>query len=253
MSLSRSGIWYADHRDPTIHRTPVLLIHGAGGSHLDWPAEVRRLAEANAIAPDLPGHGRSKRPGRTTVSAYAGDMVALLDELSLQQAILLGFSMGAAVALTMALHYKAHVAGLILIGAAARFKVDAALLEGLQNNREFAVRQLIDQQWAEHAGEQVKRLSLRRLMETDPLTLVNDYRAVNAFDVRDRVAQIQFPTLVIGGADDRMVPFTESVFLHQQITGSKLVKVEHGGHMLALEQPQTVADAVQSWLMEMYP
>lgn len=38
----QSGIWYADHRDPTVHRIPLLLLHGAGGTHLDWPAELRR-------------------------------------------------------------------------------------------------------------------------------------------------------------------------------------------------------------------
>ncbi len=251
MPLTRSGIWYADHRDPTMHRTPVLLIHGAGGSHLDWPAELRRMPEANALAPDLPGHGRSKGPGRTTISAYAGELIALLDELGLRQAILLGFSMGAAVALTMALHHKARVAGLILIGAGARLAVDSALLNGLQNDRETAVRQLIDQQWAEDAGEQMKRLSLRRLLDTDAETLVNDYKAVNAFDMRDQITRIHTPTLIIGGTADRMVPFAESEFMNQRIDGSKLVRIEGSGHFMALEQPQAVAEAVQSWLMEM--
>src|SRR3990172_8247543 len=126
--LEPSGIWYADHRDPTVHRPPLLLIHASCGSQQDWPAERRRLPEASAIAPDLPGHGRSKGPGRSSVGAYAADMVALLDELKLQQAVVVGFSMGAAAALLMALHHKARVAGLILIGAGAQIRVNPAIL-----------------------------------------------------------------------------------------------------------------------------
>lgn len=251
--LASSGIWYADQRDPTVYRPPLLLIHGAGGSHLDWPAELRRLPEASTLAPDLPGHGRSKGQGRTSVGAYAADMVALLDALKLDKAIMLGFSMGAAVALMLALHHRARVAGLILIGAGAQIRVNPAILSGLQDDREKWLRTLIDWQWAEGAGEQIKRLSLRRLSETDPAVLLNDYKAVDGFDVRDRLAQIHMPTLIIGGGADRMIPFAQSEVLHAGITGSKLVKIKGGGHLMALEQPQAVADTVQSWLMETYP
>lgn len=251
--IEPSGIWYADHRDPTVHRPPLLLIHGAGGTHLDWPAELRRLPEASTLAPDLPGHGRSKGEGRDTISAYAADMVALLDTLKVQQAIMLGFSMGAAVALMLALHHKARVAGLILLGGGAQIQVDPALLKGLQTDRDQWLRTLIDWQWNESAGEQIKRLSLRRLLEIDPAVLLNDYKAVNGFDARDRLTHIQTPTLIIGGTADRMIPFAQSEALHAGIAGSKLVKIDGGAHLMALEQPQTIADAVQSWLMETYP
>jgi pimeloyl-ACP methyl ester carboxylesterase len=91
------------------------------------------------------------------------------------------------------------------------------------------------------------------LQETDPAVLLNDYKAVDGFDVRDRLAQVQTPTLIIGGSVDRMIPFAQSETLYAGIAGSKLVKIEGGGHLMALEQPQTVADAVQSWLIEVYP
>ena len=40
----QTGVWYADHRDPTVHRPPLLMIHGAGGTHLDWPAELHTFS-----------------------------------------------------------------------------------------------------------------------------------------------------------------------------------------------------------------
>jgi pimeloyl-ACP methyl ester carboxylesterase len=55
----RSTIGYADHRKADNDRTPVLFIHGAGDDHLVWPPALRRMPEANAILPNLPGHGKS--------------------------------------------------------------------------------------------------------------------------------------------------------------------------------------------------
>ncbi len=50
IETANGSIWYADHRDPTLHRPVTLVIHGAGGTHLDCPAEIRRMPELNAIS-----------------------------------------------------------------------------------------------------------------------------------------------------------------------------------------------------------
>ena len=114
-------MWYADHRDPTLHRPVTLVIHGAGGTHLDWPAEIRRMPELNTIIVDLPGHGKSSRRGtQQHVGAYASDMLALLDALKLQQVIVAGHSMGGAIAQTLALQHPDRVLGLILICTGAK-------------------------------------------------------------------------------------------------------------------------------------
>lgn len=249
----QTGIWYADHRDPTLHRTPVLMIHGAGGTHLDWPAELRRMPEANAIVPDLPGHGRSSGPGRNTAGAYAADMIALLDALQLQQVIVLGYSMGGAVAQMMALRHKSRVAGLILVATSAKFESISDILAGLQSDYEVTLRKLTERQWAENTAEQIMRLGLRRLLEIDPGVMLGDYQAVDSFDVRDQLHQIQTPTLIISGAADIILPASSSQHLHQHIARSQRVDIEGGGHLVILEQPQAVADAVQTWLMERYP
>ena len=250
---TQTGIWYADHRDPIVHRTPVLMIHGAGGTHLDWPAELRRMAEANAITPDLPGHGRSNGPGFNTAAGYAAALVGLLEALKLKQVIVLGFSMGGAIAQVMALHHKARVAGLILLATSAKLTIHPAMLNGLQTDYDTTLQTLIDRQWAEEASEQVKRLSLRRLQEIDPAVLRRDYQAVHSFDGRDHLSQIQVPTLILSGTADRMTPPPDSDYLHEKIAGSQLVRIGGGGHLMALEQPQAVADAAQAWLMEEFP
>lgn len=247
MSLSANDIWYADHRAALGQRTPVLMIHGAGGTHLDWPAELRRLPEANALVLDLPGHGRSPGPARRSVAEYAADISAFMSALKLEQAILLGHSLGGAVAMSIALAAPRSVAGLILIATGAKLSVHPELLGRLVQEREKAVAMLVDWQWARGFDEAKKR-SRERLLALDPQVLLGDFEAANAFDIRDRLSEIHARTLIIGGSADQMTPPRYSAYLRQHLPDSRLVMVEGGGHMLMLEQPQVVANAVRQWL-----
>lgn len=246
----KGSIWYEDNRNPATHLPVTLMVHGAGGSHLDWPAELRRLPEANAIVPDLPGHGRSPGPGRQSVGAYGADMIALLDALTITRAVVAGHSMGGAIALTMALTYPDRVAGLILVGTGAKLAVHPDILNRALTETDKVVALITEWEWAEGVDEQLRRLSRKRLAETLPGVLHGDYQACNAFDLRQQINQIKAPTLIVGGTADRMTPFKFSTYLHQQIAGSHLATIQGGGHKMMLEQPLAVAGAVQQWLAE---
>ncbi len=69
-----AGIYYAQFDEGRKDEPPVILIHGAGSSHLVWPAELRRLAGQRVLAVDLPGHGRSGGVAQQTIAAYAGQI-----------------------------------------------------------------------------------------------------------------------------------------------------------------------------------
>ncbi len=250
LQTASAPIWYADHRDPTAHLPVTLLIHGAGGTHLDWPAELRRMPEANAIIPDLPGHGRSPEPGRASISAYAADMIALLDALKIQQAFIAGHSMGGGIAQTMALHYPQRVKGLILIGTSAKLGVHPDILNGIMGETARVTSLLVDWYYGSGATDTLRRRSKQQLMEFNPQILYNDYTACNAFDIRDQVTRIKAPTLIIGGTEDKLTPFKFSESLRDKLPNTRLVKLEGAGHFMTLEQPQAVADAARTWLLE---
>ena len=76
----------------------LLLVHGAGGSHLDWPAEIQRLPGRQVYNLDLPGHGRSPGDGRDSLAAYAADIITFVETLGLPQVVVVGHSMGGALA-----------------------------------------------------------------------------------------------------------------------------------------------------------
>jgi 3-oxoadipate enol-lactonase len=172
----------------------------------------------------------------------------LMDALKIKQAILAGMSLGGAIAQMIALRYADRVTGLILIATAAKLTVRPELQQALSNDHAKAIDLIINAHWGENAPEQVRRLSQKRLAEIPLQVLQADYRAVQHFDVRDQLHRINIPTLIIGGTQDQITPFAESEYLHNNISGSELVKIEGAGHMLVLEQPQPTADAVARWL-----
>lgn len=246
----RGAIWYADHRCPEHPNTPVLFIHGAGSNHLDWPGELRRMPEANALLPDLPGHGKSPLPGRDSVDEYAADLLALLDALQLEKVIAAGHSMGGAIALTMALAQPQRIAGLILIGTSAHFQVNALILDGIRSDPANTVNLLLKWEWAKGVEGPAREENRQRMLETAPEVTYGDYVACSRFDLRERLSEIRPPALVIGGEVDKMAPYALSMALADALPNVELVKIDGGGHMMMLEQPEKVADVMRGWLQD---
>jgi pimeloyl-ACP methyl ester carboxylesterase len=222
----------------------VVFIHGAGGTHQHWLYQVRDLAESSSYAMDLPGHGRSEGPGRDTIAAYGDWIVAFLDALGLDLAVLVGHSMGGGIALDVALRYPARVAGLGLVATGARLRVSPAILDGIRQDPEATVRLICDWAYGPEAPPEMVRLGRRQIAATAVDVLYGDYAACDAFDVRDRLDLISVPTLVLCGTHDRMTPSKYAVYLRDNIAGASLRLVEGAGHMVMVEKPQAVARAL---------
>lgn len=248
VETSSGQMWFAGRRQDLSEQPPVLLVHGAGGSHLDWPAELRRLKGWHTLAVDLPGHGRSTGPGRANVADYAATIVALLDALALDRVIVCGHSMGGAIAQTLAFDYPDRVAGLILIGTGAKLRVHPDVLSGVLTNPGETYATITHNMWVNGTPDEVLALGVSRFKALDAATVHDDLEACNAFDSMSRVQEIGVPTLVVGGTEDRMTPFKFSIFLAEQIPRAELVTIAGGGHMMALEQPEAVQVAVRDWL-----
>lgn len=246
--------------DPT-RRKNLILVHGAGGDHTHWPAELRRMPKVNVHAPDLPGHGRSEGKGRTSVEDYADSVHLFAQTLDLKPATLVGHSMGGAIAQTLALRRAPWLERVVLVGTGARLRVHPAILEGLrpsstsapattlsESNFKTAIDLICRWAYGPHASPQVQRKGHHRLLSVDPQVIYADYIACNNFDVMDQVRDITLPTLIIVGSADQMTPPKYSQYLHDQIPGARLVEIQDGGHMMAVEQPVEVAEAVARFL-----
>jgi len=109
-------------------RPPVVFLHGFGGDLSHWTAQLEHLRpEHRAIAMDLRGHGESERPRDADfgVESQATDVVAVLDALGIDRAVLVGHSLGGAIALAAAARDPDRVAGLVLVAAPGRVPEEA--------------------------------------------------------------------------------------------------------------------------------
>lgn len=228
----------------------VVLIHGAGGSHLYWPANIRRLVGSDVYALDLPGHGRSTQTLQHSIQAYAESVAEWLAAAGLQRAIVIGHSMGSAIAMTMALASPQIIAGLGLLGAGARLRVNPQVLDqiGVAETFQATVHKVTKWSFSFQASEILTALAEKRLAEAGPQVLHGDFWACNAFDVSDNLAQIVQPTLIIGGQEDKMTPVQESRYLAENIPNARLELVPEAGHMLMLEKPERVAQLLDNFL-----
>jgi pimeloyl-ACP methyl ester carboxylesterase len=227
-------------------KPPVVLIHGAGGTHLYWPSEVRRLPGCRVLALDLPGHGKSGGRGFQSISSYAQVLVSWLETMHLHKAVFVGHSMGGAICLSLALYYPEYVKGLGLVGTAARLAVNPQILENSASPTTFsnAIEMVIRFSFGSKAPPSLVEAATRRMAETRPSVLHGDFLACNAFDVTQQVSEIHHPAIVICGEEDQMAPLRQSQFLATNLPGARLETFPNAGHMVMLEQPQPVADAL---------
>lgn len=233
-------------------RTQLVLIHGAGGSYLHWPAEIRHLAGEDILAIDLPGHGASKRGGSKTLDAYAGSVIELMDCLDISQAVLAGHSMGSAIAQRLSLDSPERVRGLILIGAGDKLSVHSKLIEFCSSEHTYpeAVSLVMEWFFSPQADRRLVELAGQRMTEIPTSVMLADFKACDAFDVRDEMQEIQQPAMVICGEDDQMTPVRYSQFLVDKLPVARLEIIPHAGHMVMLEQPEIVAELIKNFLNE---
>jgi pimeloyl-ACP methyl ester carboxylesterase len=228
----------------------VVFIHGAGGSHQHWLYQVRDLLSASTTAVDLPGHGRSEGAGRDSIESYGDWIVAFLDESRVERAVLVGHSMGGAIALDVALRYPFCVAGLGLVASGARLRVAPAILEVIRTEPEAAVALIGDWAYGPKASPDLVRLGRRQMSATPPEVLYGDFLACDGFNVIGRLGEIEVPAHVMCGTQDRLTPPKYATYLRDHISGATLSMIDGAGHMVMIEDPVAVVKALASLLGE---
>ncbi len=245
----KQPLFYALHSGEA-DRPALILIHGAGGDRTNWPHELRRLSGFETYVLDLPGHGRSPSPSHDSIDAYADAVEAFIDALELQQVILVGHSMGGAIAQTIGLRQNEHVVGLVLIGTSARLRVGNVILDNVMDNTQVAIEFVVKYAWSKEADEATLDMSRRALEKLSPQLLYDDYIACNNFNFIGKLHAIQVPTLMIAGSEDKMTPARNGRYLANEIPNAHYVCLEGAGHYIMLEQPVQTAKTMSEFLTQ---
>ena len=217
----------------------TTFVHGSGGDREEWRSQLDSLSDRfNVIALELPGHGASEPPGETTVAAYADWVVDFVEGLGLSKVVVVGCSLGSAIAQWIALSPKPWLVGIGLVGAGARLKVHPGFLEGMLHFNPDTLMSFADFAVSREAEPSVRSAVRDRFLK-GPVELIHgDLVACNEFDIIDRVGRISLPTCIVVGEDDRLTPVKYSRFLQSAISGSELTVIPGAGHLVMMEKPK---------------
>lgn len=243
-------VYYFTSKDNGKNQPAIVLIHGAGGNHLHWPYNLRRLNNHKVYAPDLPGHGKSGGLGMQSVSSYARAIAEWMKALGLKKAIIAGHSMGGAIAQTLAVDYPKMVRALVLVATGAKLAVNQQLLYKLStpNSTPSAIDDILKWSWMPDTNEKLLEKIRSQMLATRSAVIYGDYLACNNFDLTGNLRKIKVPTLVIAGENDKMTPVDLNRQLETGIRKAYMAVVPQAGHMVMLEQPETVAQETLSFL-----
>jgi pimeloyl-ACP methyl ester carboxylesterase len=254
---------------------PAVLVHGLGGQWQNWLENIPRLAlDRRVVAVDLPGFGLSAEPADDEISipGYGRCVNALCDKLGFGHVNLVGNSMGGYVAAEVAIQFPERVGRLVLVSAAgisSAVTLEAPILTAgrvataITTNAASRFRGLA-------ARPVTRHLSLAlvarhpRLLKPDLVYegfmkgagkpgFDNALRASLDYDFRDRLPEVEVPTLIVWGEKDSIIPVRDADEFERLIEDSRKIVMRDTGHIAMAERPVTFNDVLVDFLAETGP
>lgn len=244
------------------HGPTVVLSHCWMGSRRHWAAVAQTLVDDGhrVVLYDQRGHGESGCPDAPpTIEDLAHDLRAVLDAVGVERAVFAGHSMGGmtiqAYAAEHPQHFAARAEGVVLVATAARTlgrALPASMVDLLmgEGRSEWSRRGRLGYRMARGAhGADARRehvlLTLEGMAATHGIVRAGFLSAMSTMDLRTGNRTITVPTTVVVGARDRLTPPRLARQLAETIDGSRLVVLPRVGHMLPLEAPDHLVDAIR--------
>jgi pimeloyl-ACP methyl ester carboxylesterase len=253
---------------------PIVFIHGLSGSWQNWLEQLPVFARGHRVITfDLPGFGASEMPAqKITISGYGRFVDALLDELEVGSAAIVGNSMGGFIGMELAIRFPERAERLVLVSAAG------LSIEYLRNERALAVLGTLENRLAAYSGwlasrsdALARRPGARRLIfgivahrpDRLPGPLVAEQvrgsgkpgflpalDALTDYPIRDRLGEIACPTLIVWGSEDKLVPARDADEFARLIPNSRKVVWPETGHVAMLERPAAFNALLEAFLAE---
>lgn len=224
----------------------LIFIPGSGNTSTVWRYQNEYFADSVAI--NLPGHPEGDPC--TSVEEYADWLHRYSHDEAYAETVLVGHSMGGAIAQTYALNYPDDVKGLVLVGTGARLRVNPQTLEFIEAGIDDPagwIRDFVTPHYS-MVAPQLRELVIKKVAEVGPRVQLSDFWCCDRFDIMDRIHQIQTPALIVCGTEDQMTPVKYSQYLAGKIAGSRLAIIEGGTHYVFMEKPDEVNRAIEDFI-----
>lgn len=227
----------------------LILLHGSGGDSSVW--EEQFSENITIIAPDLPGHGQSDGPLRSSTREYALWLDAFIRELGIKIFFLAGHSLGGAIAQEFSRAFPHRVSGLILAGTGTHAAITAEYLELLRSNFSAAVKASCLSAYAPGTAEAICAQGCEMLTRNGPDALSGDLRAYASFDSRRWAGALSVPALVLCGSEDRITPPADAEELAGLLPQAALKIIPGCGHMAMTETPGAFNKAIREFIKKL--
>lgn len=241
--------------------TPLVFIHAFPLSKVMWQPQVDALEDFyRVITIDLRGHGESDTVlWNDTLDNYAADVIDLLDDLGISQAIFIGLSMGGYVLFSIYRNYANRVKAMVLADTRAqsdskegkagrRSMAQMAFNDGASAIADLMLPKLLTPSTMKHHPKIVEQVR-QMILHTPTAGIIVDLMAMAARpDSTDLLRTISCPTLVIVGEEDQATPVAESQYLTNRIPNSTLVTIPAAGHLSNYERPAAFNQALRTFL-----
>jgi len=247
---------YVEQGDPS--GVPMLLLHAVADSWHTFEPLLACMPDCiHAFAPTQRGHGDASRPKASyRISDFKADLVAFMDAIHLEAAVIVGGSSGGFVARRLAIDHPDRTLGLMLLGSPASLH-DKPSVQELWESTISKMNDPIDPDFVrELAASIIARPIPQEFFET----IVRENMKVPAFvwratfegimkdDSFGELYKIKAPTLIIWGNQDKIIPRSDQEALATAIPGSRLVVYPDAGHAFYWEEPDRVASDLVAFI-----
>ncbi|MBB2496597.1 alpha/beta fold hydrolase [Aquipseudomonas ullengensis] len=237
---------------------PVLLVHGLGSSIQDWEFQIPELVRTRRVlAIDVRGHGRSGKPHtRYQMTDFSADVAGLIEHLGLSQVHLVGISMGGMIAFQLGVDRPELLKSLTIVNSAPEV-IARTLSERWQLTKRKVLSRVLS---LETIGKGLGRILFprpeqaplrqkieQRWAENDKPAYLASLDAILGWGVRERLAAITCPTLVVS-ADRDYTPVAHKEAYVRELSNAQLVVIEQSRHATPMDQPERFNTALIAFL-----
>lgn len=235
----------------------LVFINSLGSDLRIWDAVLPHFEnDYRLLCFDKRGHGLSDTPqGSYSLDAFTSDLIALLDHLKIEQATLIGVSIGGMIALNTVIQHPHRIKSLILCDTAAKLgsddywneRIRAVEIQGLDGMGETILSRWFAPSYAEnHAA--AYRGYFNMLSRTNQAGYIASCAALRDADLRDDIVSIKQASLVLCGAEDSATPPDVVRELAEALPDAQFDLIAGAGHTPSVEQPDVLAEKIDNFL-----